>query len=138
MSDLIAQAKRRTPNCRPFISQMRQFAIHAAPPASRVSLRATTKGATAFGKSLGLELPKKPSTSTKKSEKTALWLGPDEWLIIDEKSSDETMVPRLANKEFSAVDVSHRNAAYILSGKGAENTLNAGCPRDLSLPGISR
>ena len=131
MSDLM-QAKRRIPTADHSFANA-AVAIHAASPASRVSLRATTKGATAFGKSLGLELPKKPSTSTKKSGKTALWLGPDEWLIIDEKSTDETMVPRLANKEFSAVDVSHRNAAYILSGKGAENTLNAGCPRDLSL-----
>ena len=107
--------------------------LSAAAPASRLNFRATTKGATAFGKALGLTLPTKPSTSAKKASKTALWIGPDEWLIWDDKTPNETLVPLLANKEFSAVDISHRNTAYIVSGTGAENTLNAGCPRDLSL-----
>ncbi|NJR13786.1 MAG: sarcosine oxidase subunit gamma, partial [Phyllobacteriaceae bacterium] len=33
----------------------------------------------------------------------------------------------------SAVDVSHRNAALSVSGAGAADVLNAGCPQDLSL-----
>jgi sarcosine oxidase subunit gamma len=33
----------------------------------------------------------------------------------------------------SAVDVSHRNTAVIVSGPGAEATLSGGCPQDLSL-----
>jgi sarcosine oxidase subunit gamma len=33
----------------------------------------------------------------------------------------------------SATDVSHRNTAIIVSGPGAEATLSAGCPQDLSL-----
>jgi len=107
--------------------------IEAAPAASRISLRATSKGAKTFEKSLGFALPKKPGKSASKNSKHALWLGPDEWLIIDEKNADQTMVPRLPNPEFSAVEISHRNAAVNISGVGAISTLNAGCPRDLSL-----
>ncbi len=33
----------------------------------------------------------------------------------------------------SATDVSHRNTAVIISGPGAEATLAAGCPQDVSL-----
>jgi sarcosine oxidase subunit gamma len=33
----------------------------------------------------------------------------------------------------SATDVSHRNVAIIVSGPGAEATISAGCPQDLSL-----
>ena len=108
-------------------------AIEAAPAASRTNLRATTAGAKSFGKSIALDLPTSMHQTASKTGRHALKLGPDEWLIIDTKNVDETMVPRLANKNFSAVDISHRNCAFILSGEGATNTLNTACPRDLSL-----
>ena len=107
--------------------------IEAAPAASRTNLRATSAGSKSFGKSIALDLPTKMHQTASKAGRHALKLGPDEWLIIDTKNIDETMVPRLANKNFSAVDISHRNCAFILSGEGAANTLNAACPRDLSL-----
>lgn len=107
--------------------------IHAAAPASRTNLRATSAGAKSYEAGLGFKLPRKPGETTSKGKTTALWLGPDEWLLIDEAKPDQSMVPRLPNKGFSAVDLSHRNTAFIVSGKGAENTLNAACPRDLSL-----
>lgn len=107
--------------------------IEAASPASRINLRATPAGATNFGKRLGFTLPKKPHQTASKDGRTALWLGPDEWLVIDTKRPNETMVPKLANKTISAVDISHRNTAFTLSGPGAENTLNVASPRDLSL-----
>ncbi len=107
--------------------------VETCPPASRTSLRATPSGAEAFEKALGFKLPQKPGETSGKAGKHALWIGPDEWLLIDEKNVDETMVPKLPNKGFSAVDVSHRNTAFIVSGEGAVNTLNTACPRDLSL-----
>lgn len=110
--------------------------VETAAPASRISFRAIKKGATAFSKALGLTLPDQPGATAAKAGKHTLWLGPDEWLIFDEKNPDQSLMPRLENKQFSAIDVSHRNTAYIVSGEGAENTLNAGCPRDLSLAGF--
>ncbi|MEL7272591.1 MAG: sarcosine oxidase subunit gamma [Pseudomonadota bacterium] len=106
--------------------------IEAAPPASRISLRATGVGITNFGKRLGFALPKKPHQTNGKDGRTALWLGPDEWLVIDTRRVDETMVPKLSNKTVAAIDISHRNTAFIITGTGAENTLNVACPRDLS------
>ena len=106
--------------------------IEKAPPASRISFRGTKSGVKSFEKSLGIALPSNPGNVTKKGGKHALWIGPNDWLIVDEKSADTSMVPRLPNKGFSAVDISHRNMAFIVSGMGAENTLNTACPRDLS------
>ncbi len=106
--------------------------IEQAPHASRISFRGTAPGVKSFEKSLGFALPTKPGATSKKAGKHALWIGPDEWLIIDEKNTQTSMVPRLPNKGFSAVDVSHRNMAFIVTGEGAQNTLNAACPRDLS------
>ena len=107
--------------------------LSAAPPASRISLRATPTGAKSFAKSLGMDLPSAPGETASKRGVNALWLGPDEWLLYRESKPEETMVPRLANENFSAVDISHRNTAFVISGEGAQNVLNAACPRDLSL-----
>ncbi|NKB50686.1 MAG: sarcosine oxidase subunit gamma [Rhizobiaceae bacterium] len=107
--------------------------IESAPPASRISFRATPKGAKDFGKTLDLDLPVKPGQSTSKSTLSALWIGPDEWLIIDTKNPIDKLMPRRENANFCATDISHRNVAFIVSGNGAENTLCASCPRDLSL-----
>ena len=104
--------------------------IEAAPAASRISLRGNAKG---FEKALGFALPKKPKTSASKAGKHALWIGPDEWMVIDEKNPDTSLIPKTSSKVFAAADISHRNAAVIVSGEGAENTLAAGCPQNLSL-----
>ncbi|MEL7229728.1 MAG: sarcosine oxidase subunit gamma, partial [Pseudomonadota bacterium] len=95
--------------------------IEAAAPASRINLRATGVGVTNFGKRLGFALPKNPHQTAGKDGRTALWLGPDEWLVIDTKRVDETMVPKLSNKTVAATDISRRNTAFIITGAGAEN-----------------
>ena len=33
-------------------------------------------------KALGVKLPQKPKTSASDGGRTALWLGPDEWLVL--------------------------------------------------------
>jgi sarcosine oxidase subunit gamma len=114
-----------------------QVNIEPAAPAARISFRATPKGAKAFGKSIGIDLPTTPGTSARLSGLTALWLGPDEWLVIDEKRSIEALMPKRQNREFSAVDVSHRNTAYLIAGAGAADAINAACPRNLSLASFS-
>ena len=108
--------------------------IETASPAARVSLRASAKEAAKLTKPLGLKLPITPLTTTSSQSRSALWLGPDEWLVIDQVPTSITaLMKNLAIEKCSHVDVSHRDTAITVSGKGAENTLNAGCPRDLSL-----
>lgn len=104
-----------------------------AAPASRISLRAPADSVTALSTALGVEIPVRPKTSAKSGKRHALWLGPDEWLVIDETEADLMAAAAAASTLHSAVDVSHRNTAIIVSGPGAEATLNAGCPQDLSL-----
>ncbi len=106
--------------------------LEAAPAASRISLRASPRGAAAFAKNIGFDLPAKPSTSKSKSGVVALWLGPDEWMVFSESEPEKSLQPRRDHREYSATDISHRNTAYIVSGSGAQATLNSSCPRDLS------
>ena len=62
--------------------------VEVLPPAERMSLRAPEASVAALSKALGLTLPKQPKTSAAKAGRTALWLGPDEWLVIDEAGKD--------------------------------------------------
>ncbi|WP_420407256.1 sarcosine oxidase subunit gamma [Hoeflea sp.] len=105
--------------------------VTPAKPAFRVSLRANTADAAALSKSLGLELPLEPKASSKNAKgRLALWLGPDEWMIVDETLDPLSDLAK-CKALHSAVDISHRNAAVVVSGKGARATLEAGCPQDL-------
>ncbi len=105
--------------------------ITPATPGYRLSLRASVKSVSTLSKALGLALPTKPKMSSAKGTRSALWLGPDEWLIIDEGKSNPIDGLSKTRVLHSAVDVSHRNTAIIVSGFGAEATLSAGCPQDL-------
>jgi sarcosine oxidase subunit gamma len=107
--------------------------IEALPAAARINFRATSKGAKDFGKALGLDLPTQPMGLAKKSGRLAVWIGPDEWLVVDDKKPIDELMPRRESTHFSATDISHRNVAFQVSGEGATNVLNTGCPRDLSL-----
>ena len=100
---------------------------------ARINFRATVKGAKDFGKALGMELPTEPGQVVKNASTFAVWIGPDEWLILDDKKTIEDLMPRRENANISATDISHRNFAFYLSGEGAVSVLNAACPRDLSL-----
>lgn len=103
------------------------------PPAERISLRAPAASIAALSKALGVKLPEKPKMSAAAKGRTALWLGPDEWLIIDTAGGDPLADCAAVKPLHSAVGVSYRNVAFSVTGPACEATLNAGCPQDLSL-----
>ena len=100
----------------------------------RISLRADDKAVAGLGKAIGLSLPNKPGTSVTRNNISALWIGPDEWLIFGAEGSNlEAKLNKVKTGLYSAVAVNHRNTAITVSGVNAINALNGGCPRDLSL-----
>jgi len=114
-----------------------QVSIVPAAPASRLALRARPDAVTSLGKALGVILPETPKTSVlaKASDPTSrrvLWIGPDEWLVIDKDGADLMAASEKASGVYSAVDVSNRNTAILVSGPAAEATISAGCPQNLS------
>jgi sarcosine oxidase subunit gamma len=128
-----APAARRRPKLAGSELHLGSVAVSVLPPASRVSLRAPSASVPALSEALGVELPTRPKGSAAAAGRTALWLGPDEWLIIADEHDD--MLAGLAGIEavHSAVDVSHRSVAFAVSGADAEPTLSAGCPQDLAI-----
>lgn len=107
--------------------------LSPAPIARRVSLRAPAASLGALSKALGLDLPRKPKTTVVGDGRAALWLGPDEWLVIDLGEGDALRDCAGIEAFHSAVDVSHRNTAILVEGDGAEATLSSGCPQDLGV-----
>ena len=102
-------------------------ALAPVPPLTRVAIRAGQQAAIALAGMLRVALPTTPCRSNRTSERAALWLGPDEWLVLAE---DGTALP-IAHAGASIVDVSHRDTALSVSGPRAAWTINAFCALDL-------
>jgi sarcosine oxidase subunit gamma len=68
-------------------------------------------------------------------ERAALWLGPDEWLLIAPEAQGATLsaglATALAGLPHSLVDVGHRQSGCELHGPQAATLLASGCPLDL-------
>jgi sarcosine oxidase subunit gamma len=103
-----------------------------APNAARASIRAYPDAVAALSSALGVELPTRPKSSASGGGITALWLGPDEWLLIGPDRTDFVALAAKADVLHSAVDISHRNVGIMVSGPGARVAVNSACPHDLS------
>ena len=109
--------------------------VRALPPASRYILRGGPQVMTAASSALGLTISQVACRAATNGQQAALWLGPDEQLLIAPESADlaATVQPALRDLPHSLVEVSHRQIALEVSGPHATNVLNAGCPLDLDL-----
>jgi sarcosine oxidase subunit gamma len=105
--------------------------VTPARPATRLSLRAGTDAIGTLSLAFGLELPQRPKTSASVAGRHALWLGPDEWLLIDENGADLMAIASGVSALHSATDVSHRNTAILVSGPDAAGAIASSCPLDL-------
>jgi len=108
--------------------------VQALPPATRYILRGGPDVMTAAGQSLGLTIsPTACRAATAPNNLAALWLGPDEQLLLGPERCDiaAALGPALRALPHSLVDVSHRQTALQASGPDATVLLNAGCPLDL-------
>ena len=98
---------------------------------SQVSLRIDA----ALASRLPFPLPLEPNTFTTERSKDALWLGPDEWLLIAPAGTARDVVAELeaalAGEHHSVVDVSANRAAIELATDRARALLETGCGLDL-------
>lgn len=104
-----------------------------ARPATRINLRAPAQSLEALSGALGVTIPARPKTSASANGRHVLWIGPDEWLVIDENKADLMAIATGSGALHSATDVSHRNTAILVSGPRAAEAINGGCTQDLSL-----
>ena len=82
-----------------------------------------------------LALPLEPNTATEDGSRAALWLGPNEWLVLGPPCTGAEIVAELeaalAAVPHSVVDVSANRVALEVGGPGSKELLSAGCSLDL-------
>lgn len=104
-------------------------------PASRFILQGGAAARTAAGPAFGLVLPEQPCRANSSAGRAALWLGPDEQLLLGSAEDERNVLARLAAAlagiAHSLVDVSDRQVAVSVSGPAARAILASGCPLDL-------
>ena len=105
------------------------------PYLTMIDLRADGAAAAALTARLGIELPSAASTYTVAGTVTAIWMGPDEWLVTS--TSDAPDIFELQLREAvselggTAADVSAQRTTLWLSGSHAREVLAQGCSIDL-------
>lgn len=123
----------RAARCLPPVSA--STALRALPPATRYVLRGGSDVRAAAQSALGFGIPATACRATVEGDRAALWLGPDEWLLIAPQPPPTGFAAGLAEAleglAHSLVDVSHRQSALAVSGPQATTLLAAGCPLDL-------
>ncbi|NEB78309.1 sarcosine oxidase subunit gamma [Streptomyces sp. SID14478] len=114
-------------------------AAHLAelPFLTMVSLRVApaTAAADRIGKVLGAGLPTRCGDTASTGARTALWLGPDEWLVTSGADDPAALTAELhralADEPGAVVDVSAHRTTLELSGRFARDVLEKGCAQDL-------
>ncbi|MBC8130462.1 MAG: sarcosine oxidase subunit gamma [Rhizobiaceae bacterium] len=114
-------------------------AMTPIPARAHVSLRSRPETVSALGQALGIALPLRPKTSAEADGLAALWLGPEDWLLVGADAASRSATDLIAAVEgsgiaaHSAVDVSNRYVGITVDGPAAQAVLSAGCPQDLRL-----
>ena len=114
------------------------LSIRELPFVSQLNLRADPKDADLMQRlatAIGFALPIVPNTVTSGEDRRALWLAPDEWLVVGPDGQQgviEQGISNGLNGSFgSIVDVSANRTLLEIRGAKARNLLAHGVPIDL-------
>ena len=105
-------------------------------PAARFILRGGAPVRLAAENAAGVGIPAEACRAFTREGRAALWLGPDEWLLIAPEAQSAAFAGALelalAGLPHSLVDIGHRQSGCELRGPQAATLLAAGCPLDLA------
>ena len=100
------------------------------PFTSQVSIR-LDPGSDAFthaGEALGVPLPATPNRVERAGERIALWLGPDEWLVV--APAGTPVLAEADDVSLPGTDVSAHRTLLEIRGPDARSLMARGCPLD--------
>ena len=111
-------------------------AIRTGSPAARFIFQGGPAAREAASRGFGVALPTVACRAGMAGERAALWLGPDEWLLLalpgEGDAVSAALEDALAGQAHSLVDVTHRQVALSVTGPEARDLLASGCPLDLA------
>ncbi len=108
-------------------------ALSVAPSCTKLILRCGPDAIVVAGSAFGVVLPQACRAATS-GRRSALWLGPDEWLLIAPPDDAEAMTCQSAaglTTPHALIDVSHRSIGIVVEGPRAAELINGGCALDL-------
>jgi sarcosine oxidase subunit gamma len=109
--------------------------LQPLPAAARFSFRGNAAAQAVAGTAFGVAFPTIACRAATSGDRAALWLGPDEQLLLAPPGEAEAIKAglgsALAGQPHSLVDISHRQVALELRGPQATWLLTAQCPLDL-------
>ena len=115
-----------------------ELSIRDLPFVTQVNLRADPKDAglmQRLAEALGFALPVVPNTVASRDDGRALWLGPDEWLVVgpdgQQQALEQTLRNGLDGAFGSILDVSANRTLLQIRGSKAHEALAHGVPIDL-------
>jgi sarcosine oxidase, subunit gamma len=119
--------------------------LRALPPATRWVLHGDARARALAAPVFGVAFAESACRATVRGTRATLWLGPDEYLLLDAApdvgatpgDSAAAMTSALEHALIDAphalVDISHRQFALEINGPHASTILNGACPLDLDL-----
>ena len=116
-----------------------EIEIKEIKPVMKLIIRGKTKNfITAIGKSLNMILPTEANTSTSGETLTALWLSPDEWILLSNKplnddtntyEAEDNLINNISKANLGAVtDVSDQFVMINLKGNKIFDLFSTGSP----------
>jgi sarcosine oxidase, subunit gamma len=111
--------------------------VTTLPVATRFSARGDDVAVDAIGRAFGVALPREVCRAATGGDRAALWLGPDEWLLIapdgEARRLMAAMNAALGQEPASLVEISDRQVAIEISGEEAAEAINAFNALDLDV-----
>jgi sarcosine oxidase subunit gamma len=108
-------------------------------PATRLVLHGNARARALALPVWGVAFAEEPCRANVQGMRATLWLGPDEYLLLDSAPGEtdaavaSALERALAGVPHALVDISHRQFAFEVRGVHAEAILNGACPLDLDL-----
>jgi sarcosine oxidase subunit gamma len=114
--------------------------LKTLPPAARWVLQGDKEARALAASVWGVGFSETACRALRNGARATLWLGPDEYLLLDQAAPEESAAGIAASIEdalrdvpHALVDVSHRQFALEVSGPHAEVILSGACPLDLHI-----
>ncbi len=107
--------------------------LETLPPAKRFAFYGNAAARKAILPAWGVEFSEEACRAHTHGERATLWLGPDEYLLIDRSATTgaAALENALTHLPHALVDISHRQFALQVSGPQATTILSGACPLDL-------
>ncbi|KAA0579870.1 sarcosine oxidase subunit gamma family protein [Azospirillum sp. Sh1] len=110
-----------------------RLTIRAAEDVARFSLRIDPAAAQSAGAAFGTPLPTRIGGMVENGGRTALQLGPDEWVLLAPVAESDTIADAFAalQEPHSLVDIGHREVGILVEGEAAALALRAAIAFDI-------